>query len=353
MPRLRLYDCRVSELPATNGLCASDIRSVANLVNRCQRRLLYAKEAGDEGWYGTFAEALFTGVSRTDPFITLSRNVARIEAVTICHHPVPVRNQFFEYLDFGNGRMPRLWPCDNFGVMDTFSRNNAVTFRDLPSTPSKIRIYTTDPADDGSAKRVLLQGFDQNGSRIFSQDGENQVEGEYLFVNTPFTDSVNSFSAPLQGIQKDVTLGTIQFFSVDPVTGDETLIHTMDPGEQVASYRRYYFHNLPFSCCHTAITPSVQTIDIKAILKLELVPVNVDQDYCLLQNLEALIEEAKAIHFSDMEDAGAKSQAAVHHLNAVRLLISELRHYYGKDEPAVNFRPFGSARLNRLNVKMM
>lgn len=356
--RLRLYDARISELPASNGLCATDVASVANLVNRCQRRLLYARESGDEGWYGTFAEILFSGISRTSPFVTCSRSIARIEALTVCHQVVPVQNPFYEYLTFGNGRMPRLWPCDNYGVMNAYGRNNAVTFASKPNTPQAIRIYSSDPNDAASGFRVLLQGFDQNNAVIYSQDGENQVQGEYLYLASPFVTSVNLFSNQLQGIQKDTTQGVLSFFTVDPATGDETLIHTMEPGEQVASYRRYYLNNLPANCCSTGVSANDcsvtnATLQIKAICKLELIPAVCDQDWLLLQNLEALIEEAKSIHFSDMEDATSKGQAVIHHTNAIRLLNGELRHYYGKDEPAIQFRPFGSARLERLNVGMM
>ena len=356
--RLRLYDARISELPEVDGLCASDLSAVAKLVNRAQRRLLYAREAGDEGWYGTFAEILFSGISRISPFITASRNIARIEHLTVCHKAVPVQNQFYEYLDFGNGRMPRLHPCDNWGVMQGYGRNNAVTFANKAETAQFIRIYSTSTADAAAGNRVLLQGFDQNGATIYSQDGEHQVQGEYLYLDTPFATSANQFTHQLQGIQKDITQGTLSFFAVDPATAEETLIHTMEPSEETAGYRRYYLNNLPRNCCSTGLSSNDcavnnATLQIKAICKLELVPARVDQDWLLIQNLEALIEEAKSIHFSDMQDSASKNQANFHHLNAVRLLISELRHYYGKDEPAVQFRPFGSARLERLNVSMI
>lgn len=358
MARLRLYDLRLSDFPATNGLCATDIRAIANLANRCQRRLLFAKEAGEESWYGTFAEIQFNNISRNNPYITLPRQIARIEFLTVCHSAVPVQNQFFEYLSFGNGRMPRLLPCDNWGVMQGYNRNNTITFSRLPNAPQQIRLYSTDPLDYGSGYRVLLQGKDQNGQTIYSLDGDTQVEGEYVYLKSPFVTSVNSFQNDLTGIQKEVTQGAILFNAVDPVTGDETLFHRMDPGEEVAGYRRYYLNNLPQNCCSTGASTSDCSVtngilSIKAICKLELIPVYADQDYLLLHNLEAMIEEAKSVHFSDLEDAGSKGQASYHHLNAIRLLKSELVHYYGKDEPAIQFRPFGSARLERLDISMM
>lgn len=357
--RLRLYDLRTSDFPATNGLCASDIAGVAKLANRCERRLIFAKEAGEEGWHGSFAEVQLNNISRSNPFITLSRHIARIEALTVCDRAVPVQNQFYEYLTYGNGRMPRSCHMDNFRVMQGFARNNVATFSDLPQPPQLIRIYCNNPADEQAGLRVLLQGKDATNQTIYSQDGENIVKGEYVILDSPFATSVNAFQTPLSGIQKDITSGTLQFMAVN-ADGTETPIHTMEPSEEVAGYRRYYLHNLPCNCCNNATIPTapcgpqaIQTLQARAICKLEIVPVQTDSDYFLLHNLEAMIEEARSVHFSDMEDATSKGEAAIHHLNAVRLLASELRHYYGKDQPAVNFAPFGSARLERLNVSMM
>ena len=99
MQRLRLIDCRLSRLPSVVGLCQADIPGIAQFVNSAQRRLLMCKEAGDEGWWGTFAEISFLA-NRHHPYITLPREIARIEAMSVCDRPVPVNNQFFEYLEF-------------------------------------------------------------------------------------------------------------------------------------------------------------------------------------------------------------------------------------------------------------
>src|SRR6185369_7521281 len=95
--RLRLYDVRISRFPPLLGLCKDDVPRICEYVNAAQARLLNAKEAGDESWWGTWAEILFN-VSRDQPYITLPREIARIESINVCDHPRPVRNQFFEYL---------------------------------------------------------------------------------------------------------------------------------------------------------------------------------------------------------------------------------------------------------------
>lgn len=352
MPRLRLFDLKQSDFPKTYGLCSTDTVSVANLANRVQKRLLYCREAGDEGWYGTFAEIRFPNVSRSNPFITMPRWLARVEALTVCNVPVPTNNQFLEYFQFGNGRMPQLYQGDNWCVPNVYQRNNAITFSDLsPTTYTNIRVYPTDLADVASAARVLLQGVDSNGNTIYTQDGNQQVTGEYLTLENPFVDSLNTFtSRTLFGIQKDITVGMLEFHSVDS-SGNEQLLLTMEPGEQVAGYVRYYLSNLPLSCC-TPTVATAQALTLRAICKLEPIPVKVDADYLILQNLEAMIEEAHSLRYSEMDSETAKKEALYHHSQAVRMLNGELAHYYGLNTPAVNFSPFGSAKLERVSINM-
>lgn len=334
---------RLSRLPKVIGACVSDLPTICQYVNGAQRRLLMCKEAMDEGWYGTFAEIAFN-VSREEPYITMPRGIARIEAVNICNDPIPVQNQFFEYLQFGNGRLPKCrGSCRN--LLQVYSRNNAVTFTDLTGTAKYVRVYVTNAADVG--RRIFFSGIDNNSVVITSQDGVNRVPGLFLTMASPFVTSTTLFSR-ITGIQKDVTAGDVQVFSFDPADGTETLLLTMEPGETTAWYRRYYINNLPRNCCGDL--PSTQTVQVTAIAKLDLVPAVVDTDYLLIQNPEALIEEASAIRYSEVDSSESKAMSQQHHKEAIRYLMGELTHFLGKDSPAFEFAPFGSARLEKQGI---
>ena len=347
MPRLRLIDCKKSRLPSVIGLCEDDTPRIAQYVNAAQRRLLLCREAGDEGWWGTFAEVAFSVVSRTTPYITCTRDIARIEKIDVCSRPVPMHNQFMEYLAFGNGRMPQL---HNRGrcLTEGFARDNAVTFSDLVNGPKIVRVYASESADIDAGRRVFVGGLDNNNTPIYTQDGFNLVQGAYVTLASPFVDLPMQFNY-INSIQKSTTVGEVQLFQVDPVTGAQSLMLTMQPGEQVAGYRRYYLNDLPCNCCNPASGP-VLPLQVTAIAKLEMIPVGTDSDYCLLQNLEAITEECQSIRYSEMESESAKKMAAERHVQAVRLLQGELVHYLGKTTAAVNFAPFGSAKLGRQKI---
>ncbi len=350
MQRARLYDLRMSDFPQSLGLCTGDTAAIAQYVNTAQRRLVYAKEAAEEGWWGGWAEMAFSNVSRTNPYVTTPRGVARIEAFDICTRPVVVQNQFYEYLQFGNGRLPKA-RCRCNGPTMSYTRNNAITFTEMAS-PSYIALFPTDAADVQANARVLVQGNGSNDSTVYSQDGFNQVSGIFVSLASPFATTPMIFNS-LSGIQKDVTVGPVRVVAIDAVTGAQTLLLTMEPGETTASYRRYYLATLPNDCCGTPQGTPPQPLTVTAIAKLDLIPVVVDTDYLLIQNIEALTMEAMAVRFSRMDTQSAKAQAQENHIEAIRLLIGECRHFLGDRRPAVSFKPFGSARLSHQRIGMI
>lgn len=343
--RIRLYDLRASRFPRVLGLCQDNIPEIANYANSIQETLLYDKAAGEESWYGTWAEICFN-VSRTEPYITLPRDIARLEFVNICDHPIDLHNQFMEYLRFGNGRMSTA-RCDCPGELAGYTRNNAVTFVDLSSAPQYIRMYITN--DQDIAKRVLLQGTDANNKVIYSQDSHVIVTGQFVALDSPFATSPLTFNS-LTGIQKDTTAGQVEFYQVDPTTGDEVLLLTMEPSETTASYRRYYFSNLPTACCSTSTTGVIQ---VKAIAKLEPIRMVVDTDWALLQSKEAFIEEAQALRLQESDSPSGQQMAMIHHQRAIRLLIGQVGHYEGIQVPAMNYKPFGTATFETVDLGMI
>jgi hypothetical protein len=345
----------MSDLPKAAGVCYDDIGAVANVANSAQRRLLMAKEAGDEGWYGTFAHMTFWCHNR-HPYLTCPRAVARIEAISVCGKTVPVQNQFFDYQEFGNRRMTQFYPGlrADFGSRNLVSRNNVPTFRQLGPGSKYIRVYASDSADLSGDKSVLIQGLDSNWQTLTSWAGPFSAQGECLTLTNPFAQLVTQMNE-ITGIQKYVTRGPVQFFQVDPVTGEQELILTMEPSEQVASYRRYYLDRAPYSCgawpgnpCSTPQPPCF--VPVEAIVKLDLVPVQVDSDYCLIQNIEALTAEAQSARYSRMDTTDGKSMAAERHKAAIGYLQGELAHYLGVDKPVISFRPFGSAALEKQKI---
>lgn len=337
----------MSRLASNVGLCVDDLPRIADYVNSAQRRLLMCKEACDDGWWGTWAEIAFN-VSRCSPYITLPREIARLEWLNVCDRPVLVQNQFYEYLNFGNGRMPKVnRRCGGVNILEAYSRNNAVTFTDMTNSPQYITVYITDERDIG--KRTLIGGLNSAGNIVSTTDVLNQVQGEFVPFNLPSVQTTTLWNQ-ITAIQKDPTFGIVRYYQTDPETGDEVLLLSMEPTETTASYRRYYLGNLPRGCCPNPASTDESQVQVTAIAKLDLIPVVADTDYCLIQNLEAIIEESQSVRYESMDSPEAKGLSRERHNAAVQFLNGELNHYIGKDNVAVGIRPFGSAKLWRQGV---
>src|SRR6185436_6041744 len=248
--------------PQALGLCATDVAGCAAAVNASSERLLYAREVGDSGWIGTWAELQLVA-SQDEPFITMPFDVARIEQLNLCTFPIPVQNQFYEFLRFGFGRWPKsVCGSRHCAPLAAYDRGKFPLFSDVVPPNKKIRIYMSDPDDE--LKQVLLQSLDGNDQIRYSLDGTVQITGDLMTLVPPFVDSPDIVNKVI-GIQKEITLGALRFYEVDTITADQRLVLTMQPGETTASYRRYFVGGIPKSCCANSEATSATEIQLTAI----------------------------------------------------------------------------------------
>lgn len=338
--RVTLGDVCASRLPQAVGLCASDVSGVAAITNAAQQRILFARELGDSGWFGGWASLSFD-VTQEDPFITLPRGFTSISEIDVCSNPVPIRNQFWEFLLYGFGRLPKSTCASRrCGQLQALDRGFFPTFSDVIPPGKKLRIYLTDTSDSG--KRILVGYKDSNGVPVRTLDGAIQVDGEFLTLAAPFVDTTYEVSV-VTSLIKDITLGRVTIYELDIATSDQRLISFMEPGETVAGYRRYFIDSLPRSCCNPPTGST--TVQVQTLCRVDFIPVVVITDYLTVPNLEAVTNEAQSIRYSSMDEANAKTMEEYHHRACIRLLQGQLVANEGKLNPAVSFSPFGRARF--------
>lgn len=334
MNRITFAQVRASDFPQAVQMCANDIPQLTRRANRCQEILINC--GGETGWVGGWAKVVFN-VSRTNPFITLPREFARAINLDVCNRPIRVQNEFYEFLDAGIGLRPGTRCTPWCGLLQGYERGHFPTMVDLVGNQF-VRAYITDVRDVG--KRILVDALDQNGNRIYSTDVLNQVSGFYLTLDQPFVTSTFEISS-IRSIQKDITFGDVLLNAVDAITGAETLLSRYAPDEVNPSYPRYYIDAPPNSCCEST-TPGI--VQVSALAKYDYIPVARDTDFMLINSIPALIEEAKAIRFADMDVVESINFESKNHRRAIKLLQDQMRNYLGEVSVAVNFAPFGNAR---------
>jgi len=351
--RLRVRDWLLYGNPHEVGLCENDLYEACRLLYRAQQRLLLAREVGNEGWWGAWCEMLFA-VSPTDPFITLPRGIARIKWAVVCDQPVPIANQLHEYLTFGTGRTPE--PSETCGTTQFSCICSGDRLQDKgwvatarPVAPgSRLRFYITDTSDALTPHRALIGGTDSTDLPVSGQDGGVLVQGEYVQFASPLITTQTRWNS-VRTLQKDLTTGFIAVYAVDD-SDTETLVAMLEPGEQAVAYRRYYLPGLPTACCGTDSTTG--TVAVRALVKLDLVPLSADTDYLVIQNLEALNAEIQSIRLGGADGMSNKAESRERHNHAIGLLQGEIVHHLGTEPIAIDWAPFGHARLRHLNIAM-
>lgn len=328
------------------GLCHGDLPRLASYINQATNELMMA--APETGWADGW-DKIVLDLPCTENYLTLPPQYARMINIAVCRVAIPIYNNFYEVLEAGIGVQSPCagrWGC---GIQAAFERTNVPTAVDLPPSNQYLRVYLTDPRDIG--KRILfLDARDAAGNGIYSTDIGNQISGFPLVFSQPFTTStfiVTRFNA----IQKDVTYGDIVLKSVDATTGEETFLSRYTPRQTNPVYRRYYLQaGCPWNINTSSTTP--HTRQVTAMAKLEYRPVSEPTDLLLISNLPALKAKCESIRFSELDNPTALQMAAAKHAGAIRLLNKELATYHGI-APAVNVAPFGTAKLERINIGMI
>jgi len=319
---------------------------LCSYLNEAIQRLVNA--GGETGWWGSWAKVVFN-VARSNPYITLPPQYARIINMDVCRFPIRIQNEFYEELEAGIGLQSPSggWNCN--GAQEAYERGLWPTDIDLPSTNQLLRVYFTDPRDT-NVQIVFNDAKDQNGNAIYGQNGVSTVNGFILTTIAPFVTSgfiVSAFGA----LTKPQTFGDIVLKAVDATTGDETFLARYTADETTPMYRRYYLNKLPTTCCTG--DPATTTAQVTAMCKYEFVPVSRSTDLLLIGNIPALKAECESIRYAEMDNSGALMMSEQKHQNALRLLRQELDHYMGKDHPAINVAPFGTADLRRREIGTM
>lgn len=307
-----------------------------------------APEVGDEGWYGSFAKVVFT-VQPSSPYIVAPREVARLSAMDVCRNPIRVQNEWFEFLDFGPKlQVPMSCASQGCDPLQAYERGVVPFPVDFPAG-SILRLFLNNAADN--LKRVFFQGTDQNGNPITSLDNGRQVNGFFVTLDSsqPFVDAAYTMNT-ITNVAKDITDFPVTIYAVNPTTGAQTLLVNFAPSQTSGSYRRYFIGGLPQRCTDCDSPPT--SVQITALAKLEFVPMTCDTDFLIIGNLAALKEECMSIRFGEMDGTDAETKSARHHKNAIRLLNGEAVHYFGKRQPALNYRPFGQGSLSNAYISM-
>jgi hypothetical protein len=322
--RTTYQDLQNSRIPASLGVGINDPR-LLQWTNEAMERLLYMGK-----WWGTVARF---NICATNGCITLPRQIATIEAVNVCGHPVPVRDFWYEFLANGFGtRESQTTPngggcCGGGGGMsEAISRGRFPVFTDITGSTSKLHFVCDVSTDAG--KQVLLLGYDANGNWIRTMQNGAYADGEMIaLAQGAGTTSVNFFTVITDLQFQSAMDGQSWLYALDTTTALLTMLGHYQYDEPHPSYARYYFPGIN----PKTGTTGCNTVKVEIVGKLDFIPVKVPSDYLIIQNLPALKEMMSALKKSEnqADSTAANNIIAGGMATAMEMLDKQLDHYLG------------------------
>lgn len=309
------------------GVC-HDSPKVPPYVNEAQTRLLNRSDKP----VGSLAKMrICCGSSGC---LTWPRQVRTIEAFAICSTPGIVRSEFFEFIGYPNGI--GLQNENNMPGTMLLDRGTSCTFDDVQDTvaaPRKVCAIADNIADVG--KKITIRYYDSNGNKVYTSIGGVVQEGEQLTLVSPipafpanavFTSS-NVMTAGIYHVVKEVTEYPVRLYETSTVPVITKLLSVYEPSEEVPIYRRSFIPGLQnMGGCANSTADCTENKMLTAYVKMQHVPVVVDNDPLVLGNLAAIKLMVMAIL---REEQNRHDEAAILEAKAAREVDGELASYMG------------------------
>lgn len=233
-------------------------------------------------------------------FVTLPRQYNTVLACVVlrqnddqsrrCGYPMEIRDEYFSFLGSGvgyTGNALYRWGSGFIPETDRFT-----TFKDW-ATPKQLRLKFAAVETNGGI--INIRGI-SGGQPIYTGSGSATIEGENLVIaGSSILTTTSSFDAPPYALVKPTTFNAVSMYTVDPLSGLETLVARYDPTETVPQWRRY---QVPACSGWTESDPG----QFLAICKREWVTVSNDNDTVIPGNLGALRFGLSALLREDAED---------------------------------------------------
>lgn len=305
--RLRYSDVKTQAAKAIN-VSVSDTR-VISIVNEACERLLYEMKG-----VGTIVRYNICTNSRC---LTWPREIETIEAAAFCQTPAVIRNGWYEFLGDGPGIADgSCGPC-----LTLIDRGNAIAFDDITGTGKKLAIYAD--GNEAAGARVLIRYYDLNGNKVYTVDGSNTIEGEYLTIPAAggYTYSTYEvFPNGLYEVIKPVTKRVIRLYEYTIAGGALKPLAYYEPDEELPSYRRSY---IP---CLESSGDSCSTMPVTIQAKLRFIPATGDNSILSVSNRGAIRLAVQAIY---KEENNLLGEAAMYWQQAIRAMDKQLEHWIG------------------------
>lgn len=309
MQRLRFSDVK-SDCARVLNFNSTDSRLVS-YVNEAQERLM---EKGK--WVGTYGRYR---ICLKESCITWPRQIATIEAVSVCDCPGTVRDEWFEFLGSGPGIVNQD-SCIGNQLVD---RGEFPAFDDVKGTGKKLAVYSSET--EAATAFIILQYYDSNGQFVRTQSGGEWIDGEKIILPAKGAYAYSTFEVAANGLVrviKSKTNGLVRLYEYEVSSTDLRPLGYYEPDEEVPVYRR----SLVLGIQNGTGNGTCDTQSVEVAAKLRFIPAAKDNDFLFIQSRAALKLACKAIRH---EENNVWDEAAESWRLAKEALEEQLNSYHG------------------------
>lgn len=302
---------------------------VVTYVNEAQERLLNRAD------YPVGALVKYRICAGLTGCLTWPRQIRTIEAFAVCNTPGVIRSAWFEFIGWPNGN--GLMDEDSMPGTTLVDRETACAYDDVIASvaiPKRIAVIADNVADAG--KTITLRFYDSNGNRVYTSQGGVVQEGERLTIVAPggvfplgATLTTNHvMTGGLYAVIKAVTDYPVRLYEVNNANVITRSLAMYEPSETNPIYRRSQIPGLTdmAACERTAVGACATNKAVTALVKLQHVPVVVDNDPMVIGNIAALKLMVMAIL---REEDNRHGEAAVLRQQAKEEIEGESSSYLG------------------------
>lgn len=267
--------------------------------------------------------------------VTLPRGIAALLAAGYGQTVAPPNHQLRfssaqiqgPWFQFGNGGFGVGDQAWGRGLQD--AGDGWTTFRDL-TEPSYLRVVTSEAETSGAT--MLFRGTDANGNDIYSGSGTGTINGVTLDISTSLqTQTTQVFGASPTLVQKPVTFGPVNLFSVGAASGIVNQIATYDPGDVSPGFRRYKLGSAIINPGQTVIPYTT----LHAMVKRRPVQLVSLSDEVIPGNIPAIELGLQGRRYDLQSDTKTADE---YWGEAIALLNAELSEFNGAAVPRINFQ---------------
>lgn len=335
------------ELARVSGVCGSsdDFRSY---LNQAVRMLM---KRGN--FWGTVQLLRFCVYNEC---LVFPRQVGTVLAVNSCRHAINLWNNWFQFARMGgwgdiamagfrgNGFIGDRLDCH--GDLNMINPGTTPVYFQIPCGQTRyVRWYPAVRADIG--KTMTIFGIDSNGQVVRTKNAQGVwQEGETITATLPFVSTTIQYREIIR-VTRDKTNAPTRLFYYN---ADQNVLNdcaVYDPPDVNPDFR---FTRIPMAGLNRTVLCANGSRQVSALVKLEFIPVENDNDLVLIGNLDAIALTIQGIRKSDGGDSGggeADIARAVHDMNL------ELRDKFPQQQTPISIRPAGAVGARRAGIGMI